>query len=240
MIKFRQKSFSNYIITDTIKGAGIGASLGTLSGSIGIPELSSIIPGAKAYNNLKTQAPSKWDKNDKEKVVSYKDTLQGKINQGFALTAAGTILGAALGALVGTAREIGSKISQSKAGESRLSKALVDRLGATYRQDKDFTLDPKVADRLKIRVCIVITKDASNLQIRVNAVDDKHLNVLVDRLTRDIKNSSRVFDRQQTSNKFNDIIVTTASNSITNVAKISKLVSDFIEAGYPVYIVEVG
>ena len=52
MITFRQKDFSNYIVSDALKGAKIGAAVGTTIGGVGIKKLPKFIPGADKYNLL--------------------------------------------------------------------------------------------------------------------------------------------------------------------------------------------
>ena len=56
MIKFKQKDFSNYIVSDAVKGATIGAAVGSVIGGGAAPEKLPVVkflPGAKEYNNLR-------------------------------------------------------------------------------------------------------------------------------------------------------------------------------------------
>ena len=85
MIKFREKDFSNYIVDDTLKGAALGATASTLYSGVS-NKFPKFIPGSGKLN--KTSKDGKPESN------------------GLIMTGIGTLVGAALGALVGTVREI--------------------------------------------------------------------------------------------------------------------------------------
>ena len=103
MITFRQKDFSNYIVSDALKGAKIGAAVGTTIGGVGIKKLPKFIPGADKYNNMRHTETVTFKKDNKEQT---KSTEIGRADQGLMIMGASTILGAALGALVGAGRGV--------------------------------------------------------------------------------------------------------------------------------------
>ena len=114
MIKFKQKDFSNYIVSDAVKGATIGAAVGSVIGGGAAPEKLPVVkflPGAKEYNNLRH---------------GKKDT-EGKIKQQLAIMGTSVILGAALGALLGTVKEIDKHVSQGNA-DDRLMGSVIKEL----------------------------------------------------------------------------------------------------------------
>ena len=214
MIRFRQKSF-NDIVDGAWKGGVLGASIGTvLAGGGGLrlnnaPGVSKLMPAGK-------------------------DSWAGKP---WAVTVGGTIVGASLGALVGTIKEINKIINRSGA-DSRLMKGILKEL-RSYKNGVDYTTDPKTANSLRTKVCIAFTKNAAEAKILVNMEGDRRLKDLSDKLTRRFPSNVRV-RYQQATNKFNEIEITTISDAPSNIRLISSLVSGYIDGGYPVYLVEVG
>lgn len=229
MTKFKRKEFSDYILSNTIKGAGIGATIG---GGIGGLALSSKMKGdnwfARTYNN---QAAKKNDQNN--------DRKKQTTNQKLLIAAAGTLIGAALGAIVGTVKTITEKSSQHNT-DNRLLKGVRDKLRALgYREGIDFTRDPETANRLRTKVCLVITRDAANISLLVNMVNDNKLSKDADKILRSLPGKPQI-RYSRTTDKYNDITISTISKSGSNVDLVTNIVDGFIKAGYPVYLVEVG
>lgn len=212
MIKFKQKSF-NEIFDGAWKGGVLGAGAGTALGA-----------GGLTLGDLETGKLIKFQNK------SYRD-------KPWAVTVGGVLVGAALGALVGTIKEI-NKVVNRKGTDSRLMADVLKGL-EKYKEGKDYTRDPKTANNLQTKVCIAFTKNAADFKVLVNVAKDGKLKALseriINKLPKNIKSS-----RHQASDKFNEIEIATVSDASSNVSLITGLVVDFIQGGYPVYIVEVG
>ena len=217
MIKFRQKDFS--ILSSTITGAGIGGSLGSF-----IPRF-----------GKKHDATRVVKKDNKEWVETYKEPDMSQ-TKGVAI---GLIVGAALGALVGTAKEISKRVNRSTTVDKRLlEKVLLDLNHKGYKEGIDYVLDPNKANKMKTKVCIVISKYSDELRLLINTVKDPKLIQLATNVVKNIPNSSNVVTRE--SDRYNDIIVSTISDSYVDAGLICGIAEKFIHSGFPVYIVEVG
>lgn len=224
MIKFKQKDFSNYIVSDAVKGATIGAAVGSVIGGGAAPEKLPVVkflPGAKEYNNLRH---------------GKKDT-EGKIKQQLAIMGTSVILGAALGALLGTVKEIDKHVSQGNADDRLMGSVIKELEKKGYKEGKEFTRDPKQASTFK--VCIVLTRDGANLRLLVNVIKDPKLKQTMDKVIRSLTGKPQVRNNTA-SNKYNEISISTISNTPSNIKTVTELASGFIKAGYPTYIVEVG
>jgi hypothetical protein len=224
MIKFKQKDFSNYIVSDAVKGATIGAAVGSVIGGGAAPEKLPVVkflPGAKEYNNLRH---------------GKKDT-EGKIKQQLAIMGTSVILGAALGALLGTVKEIDKHVSQGNADDRLMGSVIKELEKKGYKEGKEFTRDPKQASTFK--VCIVLTRDGANLRLLVNVIKDPKLKQTTDKVIRSLTGKPQVRNNTA-SNKYNEISISTISNTPSNIKTVTELASGFIKAGYPTYIVEVG
>lgn len=224
MIKFKQKDFSNYIVSDAVKGATIGAAVGSVIGGGAAPEKLPVVkflPGAKEYNNLRH---------------GKKDT-EGKIKQQLAIMGTSVILGAALGALLGTVKEIDKHVSQGNADDRLMGSVIKELEKKGYKEGKEFTRDPKQASTFK--VCIVLTRDGANLRLLVNVIKDPKLKQTTDKIIRSLTGKPQVRNNTA-SNKYNEISISTISNTPSNIKTVTELASGFIKAGYPTYIVEVG
>ena len=224
MIKFKQKDFSNYIVSDAVKGATIGAAVGSVIGGGAAPEKLPVVkflPGAKEYNNLRH---------------GKKDT-EGKIKQQLAIMGTSVILGAALGALLGTVKEMDKHVSQGNADDRLMGSVIKELEKKGYKEGKEFTRDPKQASTFK--VCIVLTRDGANLRLLVNVIKDPKLKQTTDKVIRSLTGKPQVRNNTA-SNKYNEISISTISNTPSNIKTVTELASGFIKAGYPTYIVEVG
>lgn len=213
MIEFRQKKFS--ILSDTINGASIGGTAG-LIGSL----------------FRKKTDPQQYSIDDhKHRGEVYNATLK--------TSAAGLIIGAALGALVGGIKEISNRINRKNTVDHRLMYKVVEVLKKdNLKEGIDFTKDPKTATQLKTKVCIVISKNSGELRLSVNLVSDPKLKTVSDEIVKRLPNSSAVTEK--VSDKFNDISITSISDNSVDVGLIVGIIEKFIHSGYPVYLVEVG
>ena len=107
MITFRQKDYSNYIADYAIRGAGIGAGLGTLSAATNFTptSLPSFIPGSSKY----------------ESSGGNNNNGSASANQRLLWAAGVTLLGAALGAIIG-----GIKTWEEKENRAGTNKRLLE------------------------------------------------------------------------------------------------------------------
>ena len=165
--------------------------------------------------------------------------FKGKYNlSGSSLVGAGALFGAALGALAG-AIEAGSNYASKKTADRRLMSMVVDDLKKTgFKEGQDFTRDPKRANEIKTRVCLVVTRNSGDLRVLINTVSDPKLKELVDRTTKNIPNMSAM--TRKASDKFNELTITTISDTSADVGLVAGLAEKFIRAKYPVYLIEVG
>lgn len=174
-------------------------------------------------------------------VAKFRKQLpKGKIKElgDWGIIASSTVLGAALGAISGLFSE-GSKLVSRRSADDRLMKRIVDDLKKTgFKEGYDFTLDPKKATDMKTRVCIVVTRNSGELRVLINSQADSKLGSLTDSVTKNIPNLSAV--TKKATDKFNDITVTTISDSSADVGLVAGIAEKFIRNKYPVYLVEVG
>ena len=156
----------------------------------------------------------------------------------FGIVAGSTLVGAALGAIAGMF-EFGEKLISKKNVDNRLMKRVVEDLKKTgFHEGTDFTLDPKKANEMKTKVCIVITKNSGDLKILINTQSDSKLESITSKLTKNIPNISAI--TKKVTDKFNDITITTISDSSADVGLIAGIAESFIRSKYPVYLIEVG
>lgn len=160
-------------------------------------------------------------------------------NLGAVLVGGGTIVGAALGALCGVISNADEFISRKVTTDNRLMKHVVSDLKKTgFKEGIDFTRDPKTANSLKTAVCFVITKNSGELRVLINTANDSKLRELTEKTVKNIPNLSAV--TKKASDRFNEITITTISDSSADVGLIAGLAEKFIRAKYPVYLIEVG
>lgn len=202
MITFRQKAYSDNVVSGALDGAKYGAGVGTVLAGI-----------------LKTT------KSDK------------KVSP-FLVVGGSALVGAALGALAGKMKDNDIKKSRVNVGV-RLFESVISNLEKIgFREGHDFTQDPKMANILKTRVCIVVSRSSSGLKLLVNMADDQKLKEIADK----IKNSlgRTVMSTERVNNKFNELSITTLSSNGNDATFVTRIIESFIRGGYPVYIVEVG
>ena len=155
------------------------------------------------------------------------------------LMTAGAIVGAALGTLAGLIVEGSNFISRKTTVDSRLLNKVVDDLKKTgFTEGIDFTRDPKKANAMKTRVCLVISKNSGDFRVLINTANDPKLKSLVDGTIKNIPNLSAVTEK--TGDKFNEITITTISDSSADVGLVAGLAEKFIRNKFPVYLIEVG
>lgn len=223
MIKFRAKEFSDHIISDTLNGAKLGLTAGALTSAVlGRINKKGPVSFRHPLSNISYNSENDKDLGRKSLVIS----------------AGGLVIGAALGALAGTIKSVGRKINRTRTVDDRLMKNILASLKKSgMRENIDFTRDPKVANSLKIKVCIVITKYSDDLRLLINTVNDPKLKAITDKIVSNVPNGS--VKNNTASDKFNEIVLTTIS-SAADPELVTEVVKHFIQSKYPVYLVEVG
>ena len=155
------------------------------------------------------------------------------------LVTGGAILGAALGALCGIISETDKFITRKTTTDNRLMKRVVEDLKKTgFVEGTDFTRDPKKATELRTAVCLVVSKNSGELRVLINTANDPKLKELTEKTVKNIPNLSAV--TKKASDRFNEINITTISDSSADVGLIAGLAEKFIRSKYPVYLIEVG
>ena len=223
MIKFRPKNFS--ILSSTLRGAAIGGNIGALSSPLLINKESRINVSEKANPIFRRSA----------NVFNNSSGFQKRV----LLTGASTLVGAALGALVGGIKELDNYISHKTTVDKRLMDRIVEDLKKTgFEEGVNFTRDPKTADRIKSPISVAITRNSGELRLLVNTIADKKLKDLTQQIIKNLPNSSAV--TQEERNRYNEISITTISDGSADAGLIAGICEKFIRNKYPVYLVEVG
>lgn len=165
--------------------------------------------------------------------------VHGPSERGITAFGAGTLIGAALGLLYGVTKEITTKINRSTTVNQRLMETVVENLKKTgFKEGKDFTRDPKLANEVKTKVCIVVSKTDGDLKLLVNTVSDSKLKSVTENMVKNIPNSSTVTKKM--SDRFNDVVITSISDSSADYGLVTGIAEFYIRHKYPVYLVEVG
>jgi hypothetical protein len=236
MIKFRQKGFSHYFLNDAVKGAAIGGFIG--GGSTGY--INGALPAIPTFKQGAQGGKQRW--NEFAKILNKDPRNSKKEQQRKRLvgTTAGMIIGAALGALVGGVKDITEKINQKNNLCGKVTDDVVKILKRNGKEeDVDFTLNPKVADKIRTKVCFVLTRDGDGLRLLINLKNDNNLAKATTKITKQL-GPGVTTKRQTASDRYNEILIMTSNGFKSDTRLITNLIEDFIEEGYPVYIVEVG
>ena len=107
-----------------------------------------------------------------------------------------------------------------------------------FKEGIDYTRDPKTANDLKTKVCIVISRSSNNLHLLVNTVADAKLKTVTSGMVKNIPNTAAV--NTKLSDKYNDISISAISDSSADTGLITGISEYFIRHKYPIYLVEVG
>lgn len=207
MIKFRQKDFS--ILSDTLKGATMGATVGTM-----------------ATGGLKFKA--------------LKKTELGKMNDDnpLAIVGGGILIGAALGAIVGSIKKLDLTVSRSGANKRLFSTVLDNLRRLGFKEGSDYTQDPKMANLLKTKVCIVVSKSSDDLKLLINTVADPKLKSISSEIIKNLPSTS--VTTEKSNDRYNELSISTISSSNGDAGFVTGIIEMFIRRDYPVYLIEVG
>ena len=259
MIKFRQKEFGSIgnILGGALKGATIG---GLLSGGAtnlinnGLPAYPTFKSANKPYKQSWNKLAGKVNdrsilrqdniRTDKKGNIISSTDIEGfnspESDRKIITTGVGIIVGAALGALVAGTKELLSKSSNIKFTSGLLSKVTSELRASGFKSGEDYTLSPSEATDLGTKVCIVLTRDGSGLRTLINSKNDPELKKISDNALSTISRKAKVRN-SNASDRFNEIKISTVSDGLSSDARmVSGIAKTFIQAGYPVYLIEVG
>lgn len=252
--KLKQKD-NSYTADYALKGASIGAGIG------GISLLGNLAPKFLG-RTTKEESVQKKDKDGNPiKGQFYKNTVEdGEVDQNsywtkrhpnftkkynettretkMALLSLGCMaVGAALGAIFGAIKDSDKAINKRQVNQRLMKNILDDLKKSGFKEGTDYVRDPKAADRIKSRVCIVISHDSDTLKLVINTRSEPKLKTISDNITRNLPSTSTV--NNKITDRFNEINLTTVSSQGDSVF-VSSIAERFIREGYPVYLVEVG
>jgi hypothetical protein len=164
--------------------------------------------------------------------------MKGKTPQAKALVAlTGAALGALAGTVWGTVKAVDSKISQSESGHKLIKEVIKNLNRAGYKRDSEWTTDPKTANLMKTKVCVVFSRSADELGLMINMASEPELKKISEEATKNLPWGSKATEK--ISDRFNEIQITSIPSK-TDAVYIFGKIEKFIQAGYPVYLIEVG
>lgn len=245
-IKFFQKS-NSHTADMARNGAFIGGSLTSLSA----PFLPSKIGGKfnkieRTYINDKGKKVidhiTEWEDSKDYKYPGFRDKYNKGSNTGLnklLLSLGGMAVGAALGAIVGGIMDLSEAKYRKSTVNARLLKGVVENLKKSgYVEGEDFTRDPKKANLMKTKVCLVISKTADSVRLLINTIKDPKLKTLSSGIIKNLPSMTTVTEKA--SDRFNELNITTMTTNNGDAVWVESVIERFITSGYPVYLVEVG
>lgn len=247
-MKFRQKLESE-ILSDAIKGAAIGGTIG--GASVGL--INNVLPGIPKFKHAGSGKGIKFRFNEAADILNERKPVKDS-NSNSKLeythnantrrltgTGLGMIIGAALGAIVGGIRDGVSKYERSTSLSGQLENKIVSGLKSKgYSEGTDFTRNPKDADSLGTKVCFVISQSGDSLRMLINVKNDRKLGASIKQILSELDRKNIDVRNQVASDRFNEIKISSISGGDAKDTKfVVDMISKFINAGYPVYIVNV-
>ncbi len=213
-MKSEQKGFS--FGTDFVDNSFKGASIGGALGSLATPFI------VKAKNAAE---PSKWE--------WAKGAAKGAVG--------GIIVGAALGTLFGIIKnETTSRNRDNTINNRYLPKVTEMLLKCGFIEDRDFTRDPKTADDLRTRICIMVSRYSTDTRISINCSADFKTQQLIDKMINDLGLSRKVSIKKQGSDRFSNIEMLKRTKIDEDVNLIKSISEYLMKKHIPIYLVEVG
>jgi hypothetical protein len=149
----------------------------------------------------------------------------------------GSALGGLAGALWGTVKALDTKISQLGSGHKLMDEVIKNLNRAGYKRDSEWTTDPKKANIMKTKVCVVFSRSADELGLMINMASEPELKKISEEATKNLPWGSKATEK--ISDRFNEIQITSLPSK-TDAVYIFGKIEKFIQAGYPVYLIEVG
>lgn len=244
VIKGTEKSFIKSLISTGIKFNIITenfdfrkASLSQKSYSFGTDFLDNSFKGASIGGALgSVAAPFFVRAKDGTNPTNYEWT-KGAAKGGMT----GIIVGAALGTLFGIIKNEATSRNRDNTINNRYLPKVVDLLVKSgFWVDKDFTRDPKVADNLKTRICIMVSRYSSDTRISINCSSDFKTQELIDKMINELGLSKRVAIKKQGSERFVNIEMIKRTRTDEDINMVKSISEYFIRKHIPIYLVEVG
>lgn len=151
---------------------------------------------------------------------------------------ASILVGAALGGIYGLIKDTSNAINNHQV-DDRLSNRITQNLkNLGFKEGTQFTRDPKTADLLKTKICVIISRINGDLKIIINYLNDPKFKEDTQKIIKNLPPSAVAIEKM--GDRFNDITITSVSDKTQDPALVSGILEQFIRRGYPVYIVEVG
>lgn len=221
---FKQKN-NSYTTKHALQGAVIGGALGLASfRNLSFDGRQGILPGTE----------NAYYKSGGDIRV---DNTQVAKNRAIAVGAS-VLIGAALGGIYGLIKDSSNSFNRHQVDE-RLSDRITQNLkNLGFKEGIQFTRDPKTADLLKTKVCVIISRTNGDLKIVINYVNDPKFKEEAQKIIKNLPPSAVALEKM--GDRFNDITITTVSDKTQDPALVSGILEQFIRRRYPVYIVEVG
>ena len=238
-IRFLQKN-NSYTTDFAIKGAKLGAGAGIIGASGFLPNKLGFIQIKNEDNKVKEiESPSKfWKTGWKKRVADVYNNASDSGAVRRSIVALGSVaIGASLGALVGVIYDIAGVFDKKKVNRRLLNRVISDLKKIGFKENEDFTVNPKTASLLKTKVCLGISRTADEMKLLVNTVNDPKLEKLAREITKNLPSMSTRTER--VTDRFNDITITTTSGQ-DNSTFVASIAEKFIRSGYSVQLVEVG
>lgn len=155
------------------------------------------------------------------------------------LVVGGSMLaGAALGAIAGKIKDNKLQEARTTAGVRLFDSVLENLRKIGFKEGQDFTQDPRMANVMKTKVCIVVSRNSSGLKLLINTVDDPELKDVTKRIHGSLGRNT--VSSEKINNRYNELTITTMSSNGGDATFVTRIIETFIRGGYPVYIVEVG
>lgn len=155
------------------------------------------------------------------------------------LVVGGSMLaGAALGAIAGKIKDNKLHEARTTAGVRLFDSVLENLRKIGFKEGQDFTQDPRMANVMKTKVCIVVSRNSSGLKLLINTVDDPELKDVTKRIHGSLGRNT--VSSEKINNRYNELTITTMSSNGGDATFVTRIIETFIKSGYPVYIVEVG
>lgn len=222
-----------------IFGGGLASGAGLfLPNKIGGKNVTTRVMGKDGKMEYKKE----WQDDPNFKYTKFREKYNKASDQGLRqilISLGGVVIGATLGAIAGAVMDVSEAISRKTTVNARLMKDVLDALKKSgYKEGRDFTRDPKTANLMKTKVCLVISRSGDSLRLLINTINDPKLKSLSSGIVKNLPAMSTVTEKA--SDRFNELNVTTMTTNNGDATWVGSVAERFISAGYPVYLVEVG
>lgn len=226
---FKQKN-NSYTVKHALQGAVIG---GTIGGGL-LRNLSNDGRRKTILGTNNSQYKRGVNSNENNKRIDNVQVIKNR-----AITMGASILvGAALGGIYGLIKDTSNAINNHQVDERLSTRIIYNLKNLGFKEGTQFTRDPKTADLLKTKICVIISRINGDLKIIINYLNDPKFKEDTQKIIKNLPPSAVAVEKM--GDRFNDITITSVSDKTQDPALVSGILEQFIRRGYPVYIVEVG